>query len=131
MGLTCKYFYNLVSVLLYPTLLLMHFDTSAIFFDPFHLQYILGLSLSCVRLVAQLCLTLCDPHGLWPASSTVYGDSPGKKTGEGCHFHLQGYFPTQGSNPGIEPRSSALQADSLLSEPSGSPVALASPGASH
>ena len=67
MGSTCKYFYNLVSVLLHPTLLLMHFDTSAIFFNPFHLQYSLELSLCCVCLVAQLCLTLCDPHGLWPA----------------------------------------------------------------
>ena len=26
-------------------------------------------------------------------------DSPGKKTGAGCHFFLQGIFPTQGSNP--------------------------------
>ena len=26
-------------------------------------------------------------------------DSPGKNTGVGCHFLLQGIFPTQGSNP--------------------------------
>ena len=26
-------------------------------------------------------------------------DFPGKNTGEGCHFLLQGIFPTQGSNP--------------------------------
>ena len=26
-------------------------------------------------------------------------DSPGKKTGVGCHALLQGIFPTQGSNP--------------------------------
>ena len=26
-------------------------------------------------------------------------DSPGKSTGVGCHFLLQGIFPTQGSNP--------------------------------
>ena len=25
--------------------------------------------------------------------------SPGKNTGVGCHFFLQGIFPTQGSNP--------------------------------
>ena len=87
MGLTCKYFYNLVSVLLYPTLLLMHFDTSAIFFDPFHLQYILGLSLSCVRLVAQLCLTLCDPHGLWPARLSRLIQFP--------YFHYISYFPSK------------------------------------
>ena len=28
-------------------------------------------------------------------------DFPGKSTGVGCHFHLQGIFPTQGSNPGL------------------------------
>ena len=28
-------------------------------------------------------------------------DSPGKRTGVGCHFLLQGIFPTQGSNPGL------------------------------
>ena len=29
---------------------------------------------------------------------SVYGDSPGKNTGVGCHALLQGIFPTQGSN---------------------------------
>ena len=28
-------------------------------------------------------------------------DSPGKNTGVGCHFLLQGIFPTQGSKPGL------------------------------
>ena len=28
-------------------------------------------------------------------------DSPGKNTGVGCPFLLQGIFPTQGSNPGL------------------------------
>ena len=37
---------------------------------------------------------------------------PDKNTGVGCHFFLQGIFLTQGSN-----WVSALQADSLLSEP--------------
>ena len=27
----------------------------------------------------------------------------GKRTGVGCHFLLQGIFPTQGSNPGLSP----------------------------
>ena len=36
---------------------------------------------------------------------------PGKSTGVGCHFLLQGIFPT-----GIEPGSPALQADVLPSE---------------
>ena len=30
--------------------------------------------------------------------SSVHGDSPGKNTGVGCHFLLQGIFPTQGLN---------------------------------
>ena len=29
-------------------------------------------------------------------------DFPGKSTGVGCHFLLQGIFPTQGSNPGLQ-----------------------------
>ena len=49
-------------------------------------------------LVAQLCLTLCDPTDCRQAGSSVHGDSPGKNTGVGCHALLQGIFPTQGSN---------------------------------
>ena len=33
--------------------------------------------------------------------SSVHGDSPGRKTGVGCHSLLQEIFPTQGSNPGL------------------------------
>ena len=36
----------------------------------------------------------CSPPG-----SSVHGASPGKNTGVGCHFLLQGIFPTQESNP--------------------------------
>ena len=35
----------------------------------------------------------CSPPG-----SSVHGDSPGRNTGMGCHFLLQGIFPTQGLN---------------------------------
>ena len=46
----------------------------------------------------QSCLTLCDPRDCsWPGSSVHV--IPGKNTGVGCHFLLQGIFPTQGSNP--------------------------------
>ena len=38
------------------------------------------------------------PHGLQPARLLCLWDSPGKNTGVGCHFLLQGIFPTQGSN---------------------------------
>ena len=48
------------------------------------------------------CLTLCDlMHSSLPGSS-VLGDSPGKKTGVGYHALLQGIFPTQGTNPGLQ-----------------------------
>ena len=54
----------------------------------------------CMCLVAQSCLTLCDPMDSLPDSS-VHGDSPGKNTGVGYHALLQGIFPSQGSNPGL------------------------------
>ena len=52
-------------------------------------------------LVAQLCRTLCDPHGLQPTRFLSPQDSAGKNTGVGCYFFLQGIFPTQGLNPGL------------------------------
>ena len=55
----------------------------------------------CVRSVAQLCLTLCNPTDRSPPVSCVHGDSPGKHTGVGCCAFLQGIFPTQGSNPSL------------------------------
>ena len=38
------------------------------------------------------------PHGLYPARLLCPQDFLGKNTGVGCHFLLQGIFPTQGSN---------------------------------
>ena len=49
-------------------------------------------------LVAQSCLTLCDPMDCSPPVCSVRGDSPAKNTGVGCHALLQGIFPAQGSN---------------------------------
>ena len=66
-------------------------------------------------LVAQSCQTLCNPMDYSPPCSSVHGDSLGKNTGVGCHALLQGI------SPGMQPRSPALQADSLLSEPTGKP----------
>ena len=40
-------------------------------------------------------------HGLWPTRLLCPWDSPGKNTAVGCHFLLQGNFPTQGSNLGF------------------------------
>ena len=42
-----------------------------------------------------------QPHGLQPTRLLHPWDSPGKNTGVGCHFLLQGIFPTQGLNPGL------------------------------
>ena len=53
-------------------------------------------------LVAQSCLTLCDPMDCSSPDSSVYGDSPDKNTRVGCHALLQGIFPTQGLNPGLQ-----------------------------
>ena len=41
------------------------------------------------------------PHGLQPTRLPHPWDSPGKNTGVGCHFLLQGIFPTQESNPSL------------------------------
>ena len=57
-----------------------------------------------------------QPHGLEPARLHFPWDSPGKNTGVGCHFLLQGIFPIQGSNPGFPHCRQML----LPSEPPGS-----------
>ena len=49
----------------------------------------------------QWCLTLCNPMDCNPTAFSCPWDSPGKNTGVGCHFLLQGNFLTQGSNPGL------------------------------
>ena len=57
-----------------------------------------------------------QPHGLEPTRLLCPWDSPGKNTGVGGHALLPaGGLP----NPGMEPGSPALQADSLPSEPPG------------
>ena len=40
-------------------------------------------------------------QGLYSARLLCPWDFPGKNTGEGCCFLLQGIFPIQGSNPGL------------------------------
>ena len=71
-------------------------------------------------LVAQSCLTLYDPIGcIDPIELNRIScpwNTPGKNTGVGSHFLLQGIFPT----PGIKPGSPVLQADSFTTEPPGS-----------
>ena len=69
--------------------------------------------------VAQSCLTLCDP---WTVACQI---------SLSMEFSRQEYwsgllFPSPGDlpNPGIEPRSPALQAVSLPPEPPGKPIQL-------
>ena len=50
--------------------------------------------------VVQSCQTLCDPMDACTKLLRPW-DFQGKSTGVGCHFLLQGIFPTQGSNPGL------------------------------
>ena len=40
----------------------------------------------------------CDPMDCSTTDASVHEDSPGKNTGVGCHFLLQGIFPIQGLN---------------------------------
>ena len=44
---------------------------------------------------------LCATHRWQPTRLRHPWYSPGKNTGVGCHFLLQGIFPTQESNPGL------------------------------
>ena len=72
----------------------------------------------------QLCRDISESenHSVMTDSFQLHGlyslwDSPGQNTGVGNHSFLQGDLP----NPGIEPRSPTLQADSLPAEPPGKP----------
>ena len=86
------------------------------------------LSLEKVKvLVTQLCLTVCDPTDGSPPDSFVYG-TIAHQAPLSMGFSRQEYwsgltFPSPGNHPdpGIEPGSPALQADSLPSEPLGKP----------
>ena len=53
-------------------------------------------------LVAQSCMTFCNPIGcMQPVRLLCPWDFPGKNTGVGCHFLLHRIFPTQGLNLGL------------------------------
>ena len=69
-----------------------------------------------VCLVAQVCLTLCNTMDCSPPGSSVHGILQAK-TLEWVAMPS----PRRSSHPGIKPRSLALQAGSLPSEPAGKP----------
>ena len=59
-----------------------------------HMEYKIDCKTDvCVRLVAQLCLTLCDHMDYSLPGSSVHGDSSGENTGVGCHALLEKIFP--------------------------------------
>ena len=67
--------------------------------------------------VAHLCLTLRDPMDCSPPGSSVHG-FPRQEYWSGLPFPSSQDL----SNPGIEPRSLALQVDSLWTELQGKPI---------
>ena len=86
----------------------------------------------CIISLSFICICMCCavlshsamsdslwPHGLWPTRLLCPWDSPGKNTGE-----LPCPPPGDLPNPGMEPRSPALQADSLPSMPPGKPMCI-------
>ena len=100
-----------------------------IFYNINFLRKILELNylyITCVRLqlnsykwlvlVAQLCLTLCSPVDCTLPGSSVHGISQARILGR-----LPRLPPGHLPKTGTEPRSPALQADSLPSEPPGKP----------
>ena len=68
-------------------------------------------------LVAQSCLTRCNPMNCSPLGSSVPGILQARILEWIAIPSLEDLC-----NPGIEPRSPTLQADSLLSEPPGKPI---------
>ena len=56
--------------------------------------------LCCCAQSLQSCLTPYDPMDCSPPGSSVYGIFQ-ENTGVGCHFLLQGIFPTQGLSPWV------------------------------
>ena len=66
-------------------------------------------------LVSQSCLTLCDPMNCGSPGSSVHGILQARILEWAAHSLPPGDLPI----PGIEPRSPALQADPLPSEPQG------------
>ena len=80
----------------------------------------LNLIYPSIGMCAQLFLTLWDPMDCNLPDSSVHGIFPGKNTGVGCHFFLQGNLPDPGIAPAF-PASPALAARFSTTEPPGTP----------
>ena len=59
---------------------------------------VLALTRHSVQFSRSVMSDSLQPHGLYPTRLLYPLDFPGKNTGVGCHFLLQGIFPTQESN---------------------------------
>ena len=66
--------------------------------------------------VAQSCLTFCDPMDCRPSDFSVQKFSR-QEYWSGLPFSSSGHLP----DPGIKPRSPALQAELFMCEPLGKP----------
>ena len=81
-----------------------------------------AISFSCLKrlfvivlcLVAHLCLILCEPLDCSPSGSSVYGVSPGKNTGVGCHTleNMASQVALAVKNPPANPGDSCLISES-------------------
>ena len=92
-----------------------HYFAGNIFY--FRLCVVFFFLFSLLYLISQLCLTLCNPHGLQPTRFLCPWEFSRQVYWSGLPSLPPGDLP----NPGIEPRPPALQVDSLLLEPSGKP----------
>ena len=98
----------------------------SVFFPGFVVKSVLDCACECVHLcahtclVAQLCLTLCGPSWTAACQASLSMEFSFKNIGAGCHFLLQGIFPSQGLNLYLL----HWQADSLTTEPPGQPIRL-------
>ena len=81
-----------------------------------------ALGACCCCLVPKSCLTLLGTHKLQPSRLLCPWGFPGKNTGVGCHFLLQGIFLTQGSNLGLPHCRQILYCLSHQGNPIGKPT---------
>ena len=72
-------------------------------------------------------VSICNPMDC-SLPDSVHGDSPGNKTGVGCHAFLQGIFLTQGSNLDLLHCRRIFLPSEPPEKPKNSGVGISSPG---
>ena len=94
-----------------------HFGVSPWWWTIIALLGLMYINLLCVCMLSHSVVSdSWRSHGLSPARLLCPWGSPGRNTGVGCHALFKG-----SSQPRDQNQVSSLQADSLLSEPQGSP----------